>query len=1825
MSTSLTDMDFNATIQRALSGGNASGRSIMPNRWCRRAMRKRRKIASRPLAAVPRLGAVPRGPAKRQASGTSRTHRPQSGPPRAGMPAQPAFAPLPSELAFGPPTDISMGWDGTLWAIDISGAPHVYDPIQKQWKPHGEGVDAVAYVGNLIYHFVGPQFVTVTFGTNTATGAPQDIIGKWAWLPYSFRYGVQGAANLNGKLVLFHGGRYVEVDPDQPTVTSSVKKLSDLQNWPITGNWAGGAVDAVMGNGSNVVRLFRNGTYISVDLVTGRVTSPNPAPISSFVPWQGRVPADWLSTGIDAAFSYDTNDGGFTIYRGPAVVYFAGQTGPQPQHYLASTYSDWPSAWNPTLAHAPSGRIGNLWAAMADGQGVVYDDGAQWNAILGETTYASVGQDNSVFTVGQGRNTIWQWKGGTTFDQVGTAPSTLSQVSVGDTAHVWVRDDSNTVHRFDGSAFNPVTLVGTATHMAANADGTVWHCNAADSNAYRFISEGTAAPEAIPVGAQASVQKVASTGFGNAYCLVQPPSDAGTRQSPVQLYSYDSNYVFKTSASYNTVLYGQIEQGLGIIFFTTQEIQGSTSHCYINALDARTGQQVWRTPVFGPNMLGTSPVYDPRLKLLYVTSAPSDQSEAMSPGFVIALDAASGNLVWTTAAGTNGTIRGIDAPPTLAGSQLCVADRAGYIHMFDTDQAFALKSGVVASWSVQGPTGDQYTRVQSPLIGSGYVYTATWTRSSTGASVVAQQRNVGDGSLAFSNQEALDPGWTPDLFVPVAPVLGDLLILNQQQPALFVNGYDTLWALALEGGTYVIDYAPPGGAYFSSGLAYDNGLVWVGDSSGRLWAFDDTMHPTSNTPVETSGGGPILTTPLVDHDASANTYVAYADCGPASQQVWIFNPNEPAGAANPASLATGQTSITLLSRTVTNGVIYAAGNVGINPNDTGSGQVFAINIDRATQALRDLIIESQLMQDFDEAPAGQAEGATYARYQTHLTVVDDQKAPRAFEPVKIWADAVTTISIDGSPPVTVGPNDDQFAAVQTGADGTLVITSGYLTANAGDPTDVHTTPLRVWTGFMDPYERVVIFPDQEFHTRVATAVSVTDPTSPQYDDPTVVNLHAAASYAPPASYGPTGGTNPPLFTADELQQNQPANIAKAIQTMTKAVPTGGNASATASRLAAIGAAVGDKYTPSGYTLPGQTYFAVNTPATRPATPVAPIGFSLVSNDDDTVPTTYTALAHADASAAIDALTADQDWLTSPPGLEAIGASAGGHRVGGFWSSFWNWIKGAAAKITHLIISVGKEVYAGLRFIWNGVSYFFKHPLQTLEDVMSAVATFFQKLGKLIKNTVEALSILFNLGEIYKTHVLLRTELLRRVNGDPADPTHYPGLVNAINNSIIPNVKTYFDDIEGAVSGYFNKLANEVAGTKTSDLQGSGSTAHTALTVTSKATGQRSSQSAPGMWANQKLKNNYRSASVDSSGFRDVSGDPISDAVSAFFTDFVASITNNGPLEAQWAQVSQGLKNLANAHSAGAFISQGLAELLRAIAGLLDGIIAVGKALVEGLMGMLVKVVDALFNPNTGLLTRTLNIPVLSWLYQKIFGEPLTILNVITLVAAIPVTLLYRVATGQWPAQAASEGAQAVGANAGIVKIVGLFGGLISIVSGIINAISDAEGTDSPPQPVPALATASSTLGFLIGIPVITNSNPGSAEWAEWGTSGGVAAVSILSLPNPKNNPNLSNFATYYSSGQTALLGAAQLALFIYSFVKANKSDVASDIEFGLNMAGALDNLINPLKLLGAVTDGAGPVIVACVDGIVGFVVGGINILLALQIDSPAPVPLMRQV
>ena len=69
-----------------------------------------------------------------------------------------------------------------------------------------------------------------------------------------------------------------------------------------------------------------------------------------------------------------------------------------------------------------------------------------------------------------------------------------------------------------------------------------------------------------------------------------------------------------------------------------------------------------------------------------------------------------------------------------------------------------------------------------------------------------------------------------------------------------------------------------------------------------------------------------------------------------------------------------------------------------------------------------------------------------------------------------------------------------------------------------------------------------------------------------------------------------------------------------------------------------------------------------------------------------------------------------------------------------------------------------------------------------------------------------------------------------------------------------------------------------------------------------------------------------------------------DPISAFFNTFAARLSGDGDLSSQWARVQSGAQGLANAGSAANFIKQGLAELLRLVALLLDSALAVEQCI-----------------------------------------------------------------------------------------------------------------------------------------------------------------------------------------------------------------------------------------------------------------------------------------
>ncbi|MBV9542884.1 MAG: hypothetical protein JOY61_00720, partial [Chloroflexi bacterium] len=511
-------------------------------------------------------------------------------------------------------------------------------------------------------------------------------------------------------------------------------------------------------------------------------------------------------------------------------------------------------------------------------------------------------------------------------------------------------------------------------------------------------------------------------------------------------------------------------------------------------------------------------------------------------------------------------------------------------------------------------------------------------------------------------------------------------------------------------------------------------------------------------------------------------------------------------------------------------------------------------------------------------------------------------------------------------------------------------------------------------------------------------------------------------------------------------------------------------------------------------------------------------------------------------------------------------------------------------------------------IVNGVAHVFRAIIAGIEEAVQAIGAFFVELGKLIEQMIEALSVLFQFGHIIDTHNILKNELLNRING-VAGNSAYPGLATLVTNTVLPQVDKFFQQGEQAINSAFNDLANKLAGTPPTALKGAGATAHTAYSATPKSGGGSSSTVTQSTWGQNKF-----SAGAGAGGAQASLASPrrvlgADDPITGFITDFANRVSGNGDLSSQWNQVKSGAQGLGNATSASDFLKQGLAELLRILALVLDAGLAVTNAFLDGLLGMITDLVQAMFDPNSGLLTETLDIPVLSWLYQLLFGEPLTILNAVTLITAIPVTIIWRIAEGEWPAQSLGVSATSQG---GLGTLPFLANRLFAYASAIITAalgflfgFGDAKGFGDVPVAIGRASLAGSMVVSIFSIPSFSSDTPGDLDWIAWGWGLGTGLINILGAHGLSVSAGVGERFTILGSVLLSVMSFLQACTLGEQFKQKPPPDVIGDVEFGIEVAALLPGFINPAKLVGEIP----AIVVGLLDVIMGLA-GAVGIFLA---------------
>jgi len=230
----------------------------------------------------------------------------------------------------------------------------------------------------------------------------------------------------------------------------------------------------------------------------------------------------------------------------------------------------------------------------------------------------------------------------------------------------------------------------------------------------------------------------------------------------------------------------------------------------------------------------------------------------------------------------------------------------------------------------------------------------------------------------------------------------------------------------------------------------------------------------------------------------------------------------------------------------------------------------------------------------------------------------------------------------------------------------------------------------------------------------------------------------------------------------------------------------------------------------------------------------------------------------------------------------------------------------------------------------------------------------------------------------------------------------------------------------------------------------GATTHTVMTVAPQSNpNQPQNAAVQGMWGMHTVRTNANNVTQPSSLRASQAGDAIGQS-------FMNTLTNNPGMQAALSQLGNQFGGSIHIKSASALFDMLIADLLALAETAIVGGITFMQAVVSGLQTVVDQFVALLDGGGE------LYIPIISEIWDKlssVLGLPkITLIDVVTLVAAIPVAIVYKVVTGHWLSQDIAT-LNAAGVQEGtppqwVVNANGIIQAMIQVVGGVFSCVND---------------------------------------------------------------------------------------------------------------------------------------------------------------------------
>jgi outer membrane protein assembly factor BamB len=863
--------------------------------------------------------------------------------------------------------------------------------------------------------------------------------------------------------------------------------------------------------------------------------------------------------------------------------------------------------------------------------------------------------------------------------------------------------------------------------------------------------------------------------------------------------------------------------------------------------------------------------------------------------------------------------------------------------------------------------------------------------------------------------------------------------------------------------------------------------LFVGSSDGNLYSYDTD----SGAPLWQLDTGAPIVTDLVTADGA----IYFAN--QAGNSCPTFYSVGASGMGNDVVTYNLPTPDTILfGRAQANGVVYFY----------GAQTIYALNM---SMLLHEFNVDTKLIvEDYDTSTSTPAGSDT--SYRITIALNDSLKMPRVNQSVKIWAADTLYLSnmLDASgSPTMIGPDNPLW--VQTDGSGQVSLAvSAYDDGSVGG-SGATATPLVscpaifAWANFMMPGEAITIYPDHESLGNLSTV---------QGQAPAAAAAAATGTSTLYLSQA-TGYDGTPLIQSTYLNNNDAMTAIASTVINTIGTRNTASVSSTATSAPTGSSSSSNKYIAYPASMPNVNYVSDNTaPTTRPFAPGSDTVFTmdLSGSTPSYQPGVY-----------------DQN----PPPASSPNASFNPfHSIDDLVN---NVIKGAerveklawqfAANAVSTIIHTAESVYT--------------LTITTLEDAVKAAIAFLKSVVTDLKKAIEWLSALFDLQAIFTNVQLIQSLITTADNTGMLDKIQVwiQNEITNFGNAEQSCISAMFGSITGQGASSINTASSNpaLAGQTVGATQSSNGTVNDAYNTGGannatqcKFMHQKTMEGNGSTVTAQQRSNLARQSASAVRASQSLTSGPDPSELTAAFEKFFTSV--GGAVAAQGEEFQTQYQQAQSAFASKfkdpkSFIGNAVTDVLAILVTIADDLIEIGAAIALDFLQFLNTLFGQLV---TWLKSPAPSIPVISRLYQSLAGTPMTNMDIMIFIAAVPTTILMEVITGVKTPPAGSvpgtpplpTSAVAAAAILPADKIGKIFLGILNFAVGAITAVIDGymfmwsslvadSNADMENAFGNLICVVADTLSWIVGMCV--NFGWNSWEKQDWGYWGGVLGFPLV--------------------------------------------------------------------------------------------------------------------